>query len=237
MSTLTTSTDQRSTAESNGSWLGDRKSRTQGSRLRGGRRRRSVPHLVLGALLVLGCAAGFALVTVTTGDRQPALAIARPVVVGHVLTAPDLRVVNVSVDPGVTIVSGSQASQVVGRVLATSLPAGALLTPGVLGDGTVPSSGRAVAALALKAGQFPPEIAPGARVSVVSVPSSTTAPNGPSSPDSTRTWPATVVSVTGRANDQTTVVSVELSETDALRVAAVPAGQVSVVKLAAGGGR
>ena len=191
---------------------------------------------MLGVLLVLACAAGFVLVSMTAGDRQPALALARPVVVGHVLTAPDLRVVNVAVDPGVAIVSGSQASRVVGRVVATSLPAGSLLTPAVLGGGSVPGAGRAVAALALKAGQFPPEVAPGARVSVVSVPSSTSASAGSSaSSGSARTWSATVVSVGGRANEQTTVVSVELGESDALEVAAMPAGQVSVVMLAAGG--
>jgi hypothetical protein len=231
----TTGFDRRSTADPPGSWVGERKKATNGSRLRGVRRR-SVPHLVLGVLLALACAAGFAYFSVAAGDRKPALALARPVVVGQLLTAPDLRVVNVAVDPGVAIVPGSQASYVVGRVVATSLPAGALLSPDVLGDGSVPGAGRAVAALALKAGQFPPEIAPGARVSVVSVPSSTSVSTGPaSSPGSARIWPATVVSVSGRANEQTTVVSVELGESDALEVAAVPVGQLSVVKLAAGG--
>src|SRR5919198_3535902 len=124
-STVTTGTDQQSAVDSKG-WMGDRKSQASGSRLRGGRRRRSVPHLVLGVLLVLASAAGFALVSVTVGDREPALMLARPVVLGHVLAAPDLRVVNVAVDPDVAFVSGSQASQVVGRVVATSLPAGAL---------------------------------------------------------------------------------------------------------------
>lgn len=231
----TTGIEHRSTPGSESPWVGERKKTTNGSRLRGGRRRR-IPHLVLGALLVLACAGGFVLVSVTAGDRQPALALARPVVVGHVLTAPDLRVVNIAVDPGVAIVSGSQASHVVGRVVATSLPAGTLLTPAVLGGGSMPGAGHAVAALALKAGQFPPEIAPGARVSVVSVPSATAASTGSAtSSGSARTWAATVVSVSGRANEQTTVVSVELGESDALEVAAMPAGQVSVVMLAAGG--
>jgi hypothetical protein len=231
----TTGVEHRSIVDPAGSWMGEPKKATNGSRLRGVRRRR-VPHLALGVLLVLACAAGFALVSVTAGDRQPALVLARPVVVGHVLAAPDLRVVNVAVDPGVSIVSGSQASRVVGRVVSASLPAGSLLTPDVLGGGSVPGAGRGVAALALKAGQFPPEIAPGARVSVVSVPSSTSASAGSSASSGlARTWTATVISVTGRANEQTTVVSVELGESDALEVAAVPAGQVSVVMLAAGG--
>jgi hypothetical protein len=236
MPAVTSDTKERPTPDPARPWP-ESPGRINGSRLRGGHRRRSMPHLVLGALLVLSCAAGFAVVSVTASDRQPVLALARPVVMGHVLTAPDLREVDVAVDPGVAIVAASQSSRVVGRVVATSLPAGSLLTPGVLGDGPVPGSGRAVAALALKPGQFPPEVAPGAHVSVVSAPSSASAANSSSSPDTARTWLATVVSVTGRAGEQATVVSVELAETDALQVATVPAGQVSVVMISVGGGR
>jgi hypothetical protein len=233
-SAVTSGAEYRSTADPEGSWIGDRKKPINGSRLHGGRRRR-VPHLVLGLLLVAVSTTAFAVISMTAGQRQAVLALAQPVLVGHVLSPPDLREVSIAVDPGVATVSVSEAPRVVGRMMATSLPAGSLLTPGVLGDGSVPSPGRAVAALALKPGQFPPELAPGARVSVVSLPGPT--PGTPSRPDSARTWPATAISVTGRANEPVTVVSVELSEADAGQVAAVPAGQVSVVLLAAGGGR
>lgn len=230
-------TDRRSTPSSGESWLGSRKKPDTGSRLRGGRRRRSVPHLLLGALLVLACAAGFVLWSLNVGQRQPVLALARPAAVGHVLSAQDLRQVNIAADPGVSTVAGSKVSTVVGKSMATSLPAGALLSPEVLGTAAVPGQGQAIAALALKAGQFPPELAPGARVSVVFVRGSATGSSSipPSSQDNGSTWPATVTSVTARANEQTTVVSVQLSEAAARQVAAVPSGQLSVVMLAGGG--
>jgi hypothetical protein len=43
-----------------------------------------------------------------------------------------------------------------------------------------------------------------------------------------------VISVTGRADEQTTVVSLQLAEAAARQVAAVPAGQLSVVLLPGG---
>jgi hypothetical protein len=48
-------------------------------------------------------------------------------------------------------------------------------------------------------------------------------------------WPGTVTSVTAPANEQTTAVSVLLTETAARQVAAVPTGQLSVVLLPGGG--
>jgi hypothetical protein len=48
-------------------------------------------------------------------------------------------------------------------------------------------------------------------------------------------WPGTVTSVTAPANEQTTAVSVLLTDTAARQVAAVPTGQLSVVLLPGGG--
>jgi SAF domain len=207
---------------STSAWLNTRRGPDAGSRLRVDRRR-SVPHLLVGALLVLACAAGVVLWSLAAGQRQRVLAAARPVPVGHVLSTADLREVSVAADPGVSTVAASQASTVIGRIMATSLPAGSLLTPEALGAALVPAPGQAITALALKAGAFPPELAPGARVAVVIVPSLSSA-----------AWQATVISVTGRADEQTTVVSLQLTEAAARQVAAVPAGQLSVVLLPGG---
>jgi len=203
-------------------WLNTRRGPDTGSRLHLDRRR-SVPHLLVGALLVLACAAGVVLWSLAAGQRQRVLAVARPVPVGHVLSTADLREVSIAADPGVSTVAASQAPAVVGRMMATSLPAGSLLNPEVLGAALVPAPGQAITALALKAGAFPPELAPGARVAVVLVPSLLSA-----------AWQATVISVTGRADEQTTVISLQLAEAAARQVAAVPAGQLSVVMLPGG---
>ncbi|GHE80951.1 hypothetical protein GCM10017786_09030 [Amycolatopsis deserti] len=214
-----------------GPWVSDRKN---ARRFRGTGRRRSLPHLLLGLLLVLACAGGFVLFSLDSGDRRAVLALARDVPVGHVLTPQDLRQVNLALDPAVAVVGVDQAATVVGRPMATSLTAGALLTPRSVGDAAVPGAGQAIAALALKPGQFPPEVTAGARVAVVFV--SAPAGTAASPPvDGGMVWPAVVTNVAGTPNDQTTVVSVQLPETAARQVAAIPAGQLSVVMLAAGG--
>ncbi|MEC3978894.1 SAF domain-containing protein [Amycolatopsis sp. H20-H5] len=226
-------TDRSTTSATTGRWVADGKK--TGSRLRGTGRRRSIPHLLLGALLVLACAAAFLVVSLNSDNRVPVLALARPVSVGHVLTTQDLRQASVIVDPEVSVVDARRAGSVVGRTISTSLPAGALLTPDTIGGGNMPTAGQAIAALSLKAGQFPPEVSPGTHVSVVFAPG----PAGgtvasPPTPDSTTSWPAVVTNVTSPPNEQTTVVSMQFTEAAARQVAAVPAGQLSIVMLSGG---
>jgi len=228
-----------SSASSTGvAWMADARKQTAFSRLCPARRR-SIPHLLLGALLVLACAAGFLVIWLNTGNRQPVLALARGVSVGHVLSMQDLRQVNVAVDPDVSVVQANQATSVVGKTMSTTLPAGSLLTPNAITASLLPGQGQAIAALALKAGQFPPEISPGSHVMVVLVPNQVGALSpSPRSGDASWGWPAVVTSVSAPANEQITVVSVQLDEPAARQVAAVPSGQVSLVMLATtGGGR
>ena len=216
-----------------GPWIGDGKKPTV-SRLRARTRSRGVPYLVLGLLLVLACVSAFVLVSLNTGNRRPVLALARGVSVGQVLTEQDVRQVNVAVDSGVAVVGVDQATTVLGRALATNLSAGALLTPDSVGGSTVPPAGQAVAALALKPGQVPAEVTAGARVSVVFMPHQVGATSSPLF-DTGMAWPAVVTSVATAANEQSTVVSVQLGEAAARQVAAIPAGQLSLVLLSTGG--
>ncbi|MEC3974922.1 hypothetical protein [Amycolatopsis sp. H20-H5] len=227
-------TQARPGTSAGGPWVADGKK--PASRLRGTKRRRSIPHLLLGALLVLACAAAFLLVSLNSGNRQSVLALARPVAVGQVLTTQDLKQVNIAVDPGVSVVDAGQATSVVGKTMSASLPAGALLTLDAVSGAGVPMAGQAIAALSLKAGQFPVEVSPGTHVSVVFVPGqSGAALASPPTPDSTTVWPAVVTSVTLPPNQQVTVVSVQLSQAAARQIAAVPAGQLSIVMLPGSG--
>ncbi|MFI6098181.1 SAF domain-containing protein [Lentzea sp. NPDC051213] len=225
------------TTSAPGVWTGNGTKPDTASRLRGTGRRRNIPYLLLGVLLVLVCVGTFLLISLNSGDRRPVLALARAVTVGQVLTAQDLRQVNVAVDPGVSVVDAGQAASVVGKTMSTSLPAGALLTPDVVGVAAVPVAGQAIAALSLKPGQFPAEVSAGARVSVVFVlgGGAVASPPAVSSSDAAAVWPAVVTSVTSPPNDQTTVVSVQLTEAAARQVAAVPVGQLSLVMLSGGG--
>lgn len=200
------------------------------------RRRRRLPHLLVGVLLVVGCAVAFLVVTMTSSARKPVLVLARPLTVGHVLLAQDLRQVDLPVDVGIRVVDAASAANVVGRVLMTSLPSGALLPPEALTMTPAPV-GRGIAALALNPGQLPPEITAGAQVSVVLAPSGSAAAANASAASvavSVRSWPAVVSSVTASTTSQATVVSVILDESDARDVAALPPGQLALVLLPGG---
>ena len=193
-----------------------------------GLRRRSVPHLVVGAVLVTTCAAGGVWWSAQAGNRDLALALARPVTLGTALAAPDLREVSVALDGTVDAIPAGDAPSVVGRRLAVSLPAGALLPRHALGVPAGPPAGRAVAALALEPGQASPDLGVGVPVLVVlnagpnaEVNGTATVPVGG--------WRGLVTNVTDLPTGAGRVVSLELGVDDARRVAAAPAGRLSLV--------
>ncbi|WP_232376412.1 SAF domain-containing protein [Amycolatopsis aidingensis] len=202
-------------------------------------RRHRLPYLVAGVLLVVVCVGGAVWWTTTIQDRVPMLALAKPVTVGHVLTRADLRSVDVSAAPGVALIPADQVASVVGRPMATSLGPGALLAPDAVGSAVIPAVGRAVVAVGVKPGQFPPELTAGASVTVVVTAatgtgtSATTAQRrGPGT-----SWHATIVGVAPAGADQSTVVSLDLDAGAASQLAQVPAGQLALVMQPAGGGR
>jgi len=187
--------------------------------------RRQLPYLLMGVLLVLGCTVGGAVVAAQVGDQEPVLVLARPVTVGQVLSEHDLREVSVSSDRAMTFVPVRARGAVLGRPVAYSLPAGILLTQDVLGPSRVPPAGEAVAALGLKAGQFPPEVQSGSRVTIVVAPDK----NGAATQAETSAWSATVTDVRSDAAGQTAVLSLLMAEADAREVAAVAADRIGVV--------
>ncbi|MEU4252482.1 hypothetical protein AB0F15_34270 [Amycolatopsis sp. NPDC026612] len=155
--------------------------------------------------------------------------------VGHVLEPADVHQVEISAADGVATIPAGQAATVLGKPMATSLTAGALLTPGSLGPSAIPAAGQAVVAVGLKAGQFPLELAPGAPVLVVlaTASSSSALPAAQGSGDGP-TWAATVTCVARAESDQTTVISLQMPSATAPALARVPAGQVALVMLAGG---
>lgn len=197
------------------------------ARLAGVSGRRSLPYLLTGLLLVLGCAAGGVVVATEIGHRQSVLVLAQPVAVGHQLADRDVRETSISIDSGLSAIPARLRPDVVGRALAYTLPAGALLTMDVLGSPQIPPVGQAVTALGLKAGQFPPELSAGAVVTVVATPVSSQT-DGTATPPSS-TWNATVTDIHADPGEQLTEVSLQLPQDDARQLAAASTGQISVV--------
>ena len=103
-------------------------------------RRRQVPWIVAGVLLVVGCALAFGVASVRASHGEEVLAVARSVPAGHVVQPGDLRVVKVTPTAGLDPVPAVSESSAVGRPAAVALVAGTLLTPADLGT---PSRWRA----------------------------------------------------------------------------------------------
>lgn len=221
-----------------------RASESKGTRLRPLRRRRNLPWLIVGLVLVIACALAFAVTSLRLGGREPVLALAHRVPAGHVLAPADLRVVNVAA-PELGLIPRRAAPRVTGRTTAVPLHGGALLTEKALGPASYPPEGQAVVAAALQTGAFPPSLGPGARVAVVvtagegaSVAQGRASPNG-AVPSSARVLEATVTSVTATRQQArgSTVVSLRLPRRQATTVAAAAGEQrVHLVLLPPGGG-
>lgn len=117
--------------------------------------RRRPALLALGAsLAALGVLSGAWLVN-SAGDRQSVLAVARDVPYGTVITAGDLTRAEVSLDPTVATVPAAELSQIVGRIAATHLTPGSLLTRSAVTDAAPPASGQVLVAIAVVAGRMP----------------------------------------------------------------------------------
>ena len=183
-------------------------------------------------LLVAVCALMLAESRVRAGNREPVLALARPVAAGQVITASDLRVVGVSAAGPVSVVPAGRQAQVAGRTATASLPAGSLLAPGDVGAPSSPGRGQAWLGVALKPGRYPPGLSPGQHVGVLAAP----APGG-RAPARVAGY-GVVLSVTaapGPAAAGETVAVLDLPRDVVPRVAAAAAaGRVSLAVIPAG---
>jgi hypothetical protein len=207
-----------------------------GVRLATTRRRRDTPYLVLGlALVVVGALAGMLLVS-RSNTRVSVLVLARDVPLGQPVTAADLRVGQVVLDPAVPVVAASDAASVLGRTAAARLRAGRLLAADDVGPAAWPPADQVVVAVAVGPGSFPPELAAGMHVLVGSGASDGTAASGPGNqPDAMLDAPEAVVAGL-RDNPAGTggmVVSLLVARDDVGLVTAIPPSQLRLVVLPA----
>lgn len=214
-------------------WASDRPRRTG---VPTGRRRRRWPHLFVGLLLVVACAAGVVVLSQGLSDRRPVLVLARPVVAGQVLTAVDVKQARVAADASVAVMDADRLPEVVGSTAAVDLRAGSLVTEAVLGPAEVPAAGESVVALGVKPGRYPPRLRSGASVRVVPVASGDTGKAPVDAPEGG--WEAVVLDVAASDNNtqSATVVTLRLRDEAAGQVAGLADDAASVVLTSGGGG-
>ena len=202
-------------------------------------RRRSVPLAAGGVVLVVVCALVFAEGFLQAGNRQPVLALARPVAAGQVITAADLETVRVSAAGPVSLVPASRQGEVAGSTAAVSMPAGTLLAGSDIGT-PPPVKGQVRLGVALKAGQYPPDLAAGQDVDVLATPASGTTGSPSSGPGAALpVGQAVVLSVSSASASSATgetVVELQVSQDAMPQVAAASAaGQIALATIPAGG--
>lgn len=204
------------------------------------RRRRRIPHLLVGVLLVVVCALAFFVGSLRASGRVPVLVLARDVDAGQVLTSQDLRVALVAAEAQVGSVPATQATGLVGARMAVPRPAGALLARTDVGPARFPAPGKAVVAVALKAGQFPPDLTPGTSVAaLVTSPPGATGTGGVAagrtpgrvSRATTPTWVDAVVVSLAADTSGTTVVALLMDENAATAVGGAQPGTVALLQL------
>ncbi len=198
------------------------------------RRRRQLPLIVAGVVLVVGSALAFATAELRLAGADQVLVVGRSLPAGHLLARGDLGVVRLRTAAGVASLPASAAPALLGRPLAVPVVSGALLSAGEVGTGHGLPAGMDVVALALRPGQFPPSLASGDSVVVVD----TGVPSAAGTAVAAATGPAATVTALDptTAADATTVVSVQLSQADAAALARLgAAGRAALVLTAAAG--
>jgi hypothetical protein len=89
------------------------------------------------------------------GQRQEVLAVRADVAYGQAVTADDITITRVSVDPGIEVLAGSERDSVVGQVATTNLAPGMLLTAGMIEPVGEPGPGRVLVPIALPTERMP----------------------------------------------------------------------------------
>ena len=130
------------------------------------RRSFRVPEVVLGVLLVAGCALGAVLWQRHSDSTRTVVVASRSISRGTVITAADLRGAQVGGETS-ALVAASDATSLLGRVAAVDIDAGVPLVDSLVGADRPLAADEALTGMALEPGQSPPDLASGDHVRIV----------------------------------------------------------------------
>jgi uncharacterized protein len=174
--------------------------------------------------------------------RSSYLVMAHPVAAGQIVTAADLRTVDLAGAANLNALPASQRSSVVGRAATSTLGAGSLVPAGAVGTPSGLGIGQVLAALGLKTAQYPPSLREGDHVMIVGTGTGSSVGNTTASVDDAAgaalVADSRVMAVTPAApssGSDEVVVSVVVDSASAARVAgAASVGKVSLVLVGTG---
>jgi flagella basal body P-ring formation protein FlgA len=131
-----------------------------------GKRSVRLPEVVLGVLLVAGCAFGAVAWQRATNSTTTVVVASRHIARGSVIGVDDLRGAQVGGETG-AMIAGADARLLLGKVAVVDIDAAVPLTPTLISDAAPLGIEEALSSVALDPGQFPPDLAAGDRVRIV----------------------------------------------------------------------
>jgi hypothetical protein len=117
-----------------------------------------LPEVVLGVLLVAGCALGAVLWQKSTSSTTTVVVAARSIPRGTVIGPDDLRGAQVGGETS-AMISGDSAHALLGKVALVDIGVDVPMTLTVLTDAAALGADEALTSMALRSGEFPPDLA------------------------------------------------------------------------------
>jgi Flp pilus assembly protein CpaB len=185
-----------------------------------------MPELVIGVLLIAGCALGALLLLSDESPSTPVLITSAALQRGTVVDRNDVQVLPFADGSRLNVLTGDDIDRVVGKVLLVDLPSGAPIQSGVLRPVSELGVNEGRAGVRLSPGNWPSGVRPGDRVIVL------TDADGTAGPDAFETLAETaeVRSVDPiESGSSDVVVTLELADDLARQIAA--AGAVRLVQV------
>ena len=125
-----------------------------------------VPEVVIGVLLVAGCALGAVVWHQAASATTTVVVAARAIPRGATITADDLRGAELAGDTRAMIAAGD-AQRLLGQVALVDIDPSVPFTRSLVSTTSLLGAGEALTSMALAPGQLPPDLAPNDRVRIV----------------------------------------------------------------------
>ena len=210
-----------------------------GRRLPSAPRERRPALAALAVLLIIGGALASAALVLESGKRVTAIEISQSITAGEPIPPGAMKPVQVASGTSLQYLPWSDEKQAARSFAATNIPAGTLLTNGLIATSGNSIAGKILVGLALKDGQMPSGLAAGDSVAIYAVSNSGGGSTGcPATVGSLLTNGAVVQKVAGAnnaSNSGTTDVTVAVSPGDVGKVScSASAGGAAIAKVPPG---